>query len=118
VTDEELLALCLELPGAWPDSPWGDGVVAKVGGRPGKVFAFPGEGAVALKLAPEDGAELRAAYPEAVGDARYLSKRHWVRVALDGTVPDDELRELVEHSYALVVRGLPRAQRPPAGRRG
>ena len=118
MTDEELLALCLELPGAWPDSPWGDGVVAKVGGRPGKVFAFPGEGAVALKLAPEDGAELRAAYPEAVGDARYLSKRHWVRVALDETVPDDELRELVEHSYALVVRGLPRAQRPPAGRRG
>jgi predicted DNA-binding protein (MmcQ/YjbR family) len=112
MTDDELLALCLELPGAWPDTPWGDGVVAKVGGPPGKVFAFPGGGAVALKLAPEDGAELRAAYPGAVGDAPYLSRRHWVRVALDGTVPDDELRELVRQSYALVVRGLPRAQRP------
>jgi predicted DNA-binding protein (MmcQ/YjbR family) len=117
VTDDELLALCLELPGAWPDSPWGDGVVAKVGGPPGKVFAFPGGGAVALKVTPEDGAELRAAYPDAVGDARYLSKRHWVRIVLDGPdtaerVPDDELRELVERSYALVVRGLPRAQRP------
>lgn len=112
MTDDELLALCLELPGAWPDAPWGDGVVAKVGGPPGKVFAFPGGGAVALKLAPEDVTELRAAYPSAVGDAPHLSRRHWVRVVLDGSVPDDELRELVDQSYALVVRGLPRAQRP------
>ena len=78
----------------------------------GKVFAFPGGGAVALELAPEDGAELRAAYPDAVGDAPYLSRRHWVRIVLDGTLPDDELRELAGSSYALVVRGLPRAQRP------
>ena len=112
MTDDELLALCLELPGAWPDAPWGDGVVAKVGAPPGKVFAFPGGGAVALKAAPEDGAELRAAHPASVGDAPYLSKRHWVRVVLDGTVSDDELQELLERSYALVVRGLPRAQRP------
>ena len=112
MTEDEVLALCLELPGAWPDSPWGDGVVAKVGGPPGKVFAFPGGGAVALKATPEDGAELRAAYPHAVGDAPYLAKRHWVRVALDGAVPDDELVELLEQSYRLVVRGLPRAQRP------
>ncbi len=76
------------------------------------MFAFPGGGAVALKAAPEDVVELRAAYPDAVGDAPYLSRRHWVRIVLDGTLPDDELGELVEQSYALVVRGLPRAQRP------
>ena len=28
-------------------------------------------------------------------DAPYLAERHWVRVVLDGTVPDDEVRELV-----------------------
>ncbi len=54
----------------------------------------------------------RAAYPDGVGDAPYLSKRHWVRIVLDGQVPDDELRELVGRSYALVVRGLPTGQRP------
>ena len=79
---------------------------------PDRRRCVPGGGAVALKAAPEDGAELRAAWPAPVGDAPYLSRRHWVRVALDGSVPDDELRELVEQSYALVVRGLPRAQRP------
>ena len=112
MTREEVLQVCLALPGAWPDQPWGDGVVAKVGGPPGRVFAFPGEDAVSVKLAPEDGVELRAAYPEAVGDAPYLSRRHWVRVRLDGSVPDDELRDLLESSYALVVARLPRAQRP------
>ena len=112
MSGDEVLALCLELPGAWPDQPWGDGVVAKVGAPPGRIFAFPGTDAVSLKLAPAGGVELRAAYPEAVGDAPYLAKRHWVRVRLDGSVPDDELRELLRGSYALVVARLPRAQRP------
>ena len=112
MTEDDVLALCLALPGAWPDEPWGDGVVPKVGTRPGKVFAFPGAGGVAVKLPPDDALELRAAYPHAVGDAPYLSKRHWVRIALDGTVPDDELRELLAQSYALVVASLPKGQRP------
>jgi predicted DNA-binding protein (MmcQ/YjbR family) len=112
MTADDLLSLALEQLGAWPDSPWGDGTVAKVGPRPGKVFAFPGDGTVALKVSPADGAELRLAYPEAVGDAPYLSKRHWVRVTLDGTVPDEELHELLVGSYRLVVAGLPRSARP------
>ena len=112
MTRDEVLGRCLELPGAWPDQPWGDGVVAKVGAPPGRIFAFPAEDAVSLKLGPDDAAELRAAYPEAVGDAPYLSRRHWVRVRLDGSVPDEELGELLRGSYALVVARLPRAQRP------
>lgn len=112
MTADELLSYALEQLGAWPDQPWEDHTVAKVGPRPGKIFAFPGEDAVSLKVAPPDGAELRLAYPQAVTDAPYLSKRHWVRVALDGTVPDDELRELVVGSYRLVVAGLPRSARP------
>jgi len=60
---------------------------------------------------PWEDDELRAAYPDAVGFAPYLDKTHWVRISLDGTVPDDELRELLEDSYRLVVQGLTRAQR-------
>lgn len=110
--DADVLALCLALPGAWPDAPWGDRTVAKVGVRPGRVFAFPGDGSVALKGRPEDLLELRSAYPGRVVDAPYLAKRHWVRVVMDGGVPDDEVAELVRTSYDLVVARLPRAQRP------
>lgn len=112
MTVGELLAHALSLPGAWPDEPWEGDTVAKVGARPGKIFLFPGEEAVSLKLTPDDGVELRAAYPASVGDAPYLSKKHWVRVRLDGTVPDEELRELVVGSYRLVAAGLPKGQRP------
>ncbi len=112
MTSDELLAYALEQLGAWPDQPWEDHLVAKVGPSPGKIFAFPGDGTVSLKVAPADGAELRLAYPEAVGDAPYLSKKHWVSVTLDGAVPDEELRELLVGSYRLVVAGLPRSQRP------
>ena len=113
MTPDDVLALCLELPGAWSDSPSGESTVAKVGRPPGKIFAFPGEGGVALKGRPEDLVELRAAYPDDVGKAPHLSPTHWVRVALPGAVPDDELRELLAQSYRLVVAGLPVAQRPP-----
>jgi len=34
---DALLDYCLAKPGAWPDEPWGDGVVTKVGP---KIFAF------------------------------------------------------------------------------
>lgn len=112
MTADELLALALELPGAWPDEPWEGDRVAKVGAPPGKVFLFPGQDAASLKAAPADVAELRAAYPDDAGRAPYLSERHWVRVRLRGGVPDDELRDLVRASYALVVAGLPKGQRP------
>ena len=40
-----------------------------------------------------------------------MNKRHWISVTLDGSVPDDVLRELVEDSYDLVVSTLTARQR-------
>ena len=42
MTRDELMARCLEKPGAWLDEPWEGDVVAKVGS---KIFAFLGAGA-------------------------------------------------------------------------
>jgi predicted DNA-binding protein (MmcQ/YjbR family) len=53
---------------------------------------------------------LRARYP-AITAGYHLNKRHWNTVALDGSVPDEELLELIDHSYDLVVARLTRAQR-------
>ena len=108
MTYDEVVSFCLALPGAWEDTPWEDDLVVKVGP---KVFVFPGADAVSLKVEPAVGDELRAAYPTGVGAPPYLSKKHWVRIALDGTVPDDELRELLAESHRLVAKGLTKAQR-------
>ena len=108
MTYDDVLAFCLALPGAWQDTPWEDDVVVKVGP---KVFVFPGAEAISLKVEPAVGDELRAAYADSVGSPPYLNKKHWVRIALDGVVPDDELRELLTESHRLVAKGLTRAQR-------
>jgi predicted DNA-binding protein (MmcQ/YjbR family) len=130
VTRDELVSYCLGKPGAFADYPWGeDDLVVKVGIAPeGKVFAFLGSddgfgrdphgdpsaspGGVALKCEPDLVDELRAAYPQDVSTAPYLAKRQWNLVRLGGAVPDDEIRELVDRSHALVAKSLVKRLRP------
>jgi predicted DNA-binding protein (MmcQ/YjbR family) len=122
VTRDDLMGLALAMPGAWADEPWDGDTVAKVGSR---IFAFLGdEGstAVTLRCRPEEVESWRQRYPEALGPAPYLGSKPWNRVRLDGTVPDDELRTMLEESYDCVVEKLTRRERPagwlPPGERG
>ena len=112
MTRDQILELCASFAGAIEDYPFGDDVaVFKVGGR---MFALvplgEGTGSVSLKCDPDLARELRAVYDE-VRPGYHLNKRHWNTVELDGTIDDDELRDMVDHSYGLVVKGLTRAQR-------
>jgi predicted DNA-binding protein (MmcQ/YjbR family) len=68
-------------------------------------------GSISLKCDPDLAVELRRQYP-AITAGYHLSKRHWNTITLDDSVPEDELLELIGHSYQLVVAGLPRAARP------
>jgi predicted DNA-binding protein (MmcQ/YjbR family) len=67
-------------------------------------------GFVNLECDPELAVELRARSP-AVRPGYHANKRHWNSVDLDGSVEGDELREMIDHSYELVVNRLPRAER-------
>jgi predicted DNA-binding protein (MmcQ/YjbR family) len=112
VTREQIRALCGTKQGAVETHPFGPTVaVYKVGG---KMFALvPHEGdpaTVNLKCDPEWSEILRNAYP-AVQPGYHQNKKHWNTVVLDGSVPGDEIAELVEHSYALVVESLPKSAR-------
>ena len=111
-------AICAAQPGAWPDSPWEPSeIVYKVGpAERGKIFCFLGsgaapDGAISIKVDPELVPLLHDRY-EAVRHPPYLSKRHWIAVALSGDMPDDELAELIEDSYTLVAQTLPKRLRP------
>ena len=35
-----------------------------------------------------------------------MNKKHWNTVILDDSMPSDLVRVLIDHSYALVVKGL------------
>lgn len=110
---DELLALCARMPGAGEEYPFGDEVaVFKVGG---KMFAFvslDGEpGFVNLKCDPDWAVALRERHA-AVRPGYHSNKKHWNSVDLDGSLDEEELGEMVEHSYELVIRSLPARARP------
>ncbi|MPY67467.1 MmcQ/YjbR family DNA-binding protein [Deinococcus sp. SDU3-2] len=108
----DVRGVCAALPGSRETFPFdATTLVFKVAG---KMYALTDLTAdpvtLSLKVRPQDGEALRAAYP-AITPGYHLNKRHWVTVTLDGTVPEGVVRELLEASHALVVAGLTRAQR-------
>jgi predicted DNA-binding protein (MmcQ/YjbR family) len=111
VDREAVVAYCLAKPGAVPDEPWEDDLVAKVGG---KIFAFLGGDGVGVKCGrnADEAAEWRQRYPEAVSVMAYIGRYGWNSVRLDGTVPEDEIQELIDASYDDVVSRLPKSKRP------
>lgn len=112
MTRDDVLDLCVGLPGAVEDYPFGDSAaVFKVGGRMFALVSLEGStGSVNLKCDPGLALEWRARYP-AVRPGYHMNKRHWNTVDLDGSVDDGDLREMVDHSYESVVSKLPRAVR-------
>jgi predicted DNA-binding protein (MmcQ/YjbR family) len=114
---------CLEQTGAVEDFPFGpEHSVFKV---EGKIFALsalertPLE--VSLKCEPDLAVALRDSYA-AIRPGYHLNKRHWNTVTLDGSLPDQLVRDLIEDSYDLVVSALSKRQReqlgwPPASHR-
>ena len=112
MTPDELRAHCLAKPGAWPDQPWEGDHVAKVGP---KIFAFMGRDSVGVKCGAtrEEADEWLARFPDDASVMPYIGRSGWNTLRLDGAIPDDDLLEAVDASYAAVVAKLPRKDRPP-----
>jgi predicted DNA-binding protein (MmcQ/YjbR family) len=112
----KVCALCEVKPGATVDHPWGpEERVYKVGG---KAFVFLPERppwGMSVKCDPELARILRERYPAAVTVPRYLNKQLWNQVDLESAVPDDEIEEMIAHSYDQVVAKLPKSVRAAIG---
>ncbi|PYJ45366.1 MAG: MmcQ-like protein [Verrucomicrobia bacterium] len=103
---------CLSKPGATEDTPFGEDVlVFKVGG---KMFALAPldevPAAANLKCDPDLALELRDRY-EQVRPGYHMNKKHWNTVEIDSGIPDAELHKMIDHSYELVLRTLPKVKR-------
>lgn len=89
--------------------------VFKVGG---KMFAACPRGTnpnrVNLKTDPATALHLRRQY-SGVHPGYHMNKRHWNTVLLDGSVPSDVIKQMLDDSYRLVVASLPAAQRRDLG---
>ena len=103
---------CLSKPGATEDTPFGEDVlVFKVGG---KIFVLAPldevPAAANLKCDPDLALELRDRY-EQVRPGYHMNKKHWNTVEIDSGIPDAELHKMIDHSYELVLRTLPKVKR-------
>src|ERR1700677_241635 len=101
---EEISEFASEFAGVVEEQPFGPSVdVLKVGG---KIFAIlspeSSPEAISLKCDPELAMELRLHFA-AVIPGYHLNKRHWNTVHLDGTIPDDDVMQMVTHSYDQVA---------------
>ena len=106
---ESFREYCLKKPGVMEATPFGpDDVVFKV---EGKMFAIADlmdvPPRVNLKCDPDLALELRYRY-EQVSPGYHMNKKHWNTVVLDGVIPDSEIRQMIDHSYELVAKKLPR----------
>ena len=107
----EFREYCLTKPGSSEETPFGpDVVVFKVGG---KIFALAAldelPTTVNLKCDPDLALDLRDRY-EQVRPGYHMNKKHWNTVELEAGIRDVELREMIDHSYELVIKGLPKAK--------
>ena len=102
---------CIEMKGVTEEFPFDQNtLVFKV---MGKMFALTNLDqftSVNLKCLPETGVELRERFP-AVLPGYHMNKRHWITVMIDGSIPDNLLKEWILESYNLVTKSLTKSQK-------
>ena len=109
-TNKALHKYLMNLPDAVLEYPFGpDAHVYKV---EGKVFAIYFKDAesesINLKCDPIHAQELRSVFSE-ITPGYHMNKKHWNTLDLRGQLPKSEVQRLIDHSYDLVVKSLPKA---------
>ena len=103
-THKELEEYILQMPNAFLDYPFGE-TTAVYKASNGKMFALISEGSkpvrISLKGDPQLNQILREKY-ESVSPGWHLNKKHWNTIIVSGQLADDELKDLIRHSFELV----------------
>jgi len=115
MTHKELEKYILAKPGSFLDYPFGEGVaVYKVGSKDtAKMFALIQEGKdpvqISLKCDPLLAKTLRERY-DTIMPGYHLNKKLWNTIVTSGQLTDQEVFDLINLSYRLVVDGLTKAE--------
>ena len=108
---EQVREFCMEKKGVTEHFPFDE--VTLVFKVMHKMFALTsldnwekGEQKINLKCDPDKAEELRAEY-EGINPGWHMNKRLWNTVTINSAdVPDDLVRQLIDNSFDLVVKGL------------
>lgn len=119
MTSQDVIDFCLLKRGAYLDYPFGPEVtIVKVGKteeRSGRIFAqvffLKGKDMVTLNCDRETGQFYRQIFPDTVVRGYHcppIQQPYFNTFSLNGSVPDDIIMDMIEHSYQTVVRKLPK----------
>jgi len=108
-TAEKIL---LSKPDAFEDFPFGpDVAVFKVKSKMYATLSINNNVVnMNLKCDPDRAAALRDVY-EAVIPGYHMNQLHWNTIILDDSISKNEIKKMIDHSYALVVKGLKKAEK-------
>lgn len=107
---EEFRDYCLSKKGVTESFPFDE--VTLVFKVMGKIFSIcpleqlPSQ--VNLKCDPERAVELREEYDGIIMPGYHMNKIHWNTVEIENNIPNGILIELIDHSYDLIVKKLPK----------
>mgnify|MGYP001492894517 CR=1 FL=1 len=83
-----------------------------------KMFALSGlehqPATVNLKCDPERAIELREEFSDIIAGF-HMSKKHWNTITIEGNITNELLKELIDHSYNLVVHGMTKKKQKELG---
>ena len=97
---------CLSKPGVTEGCPFGpDTLVFKVMEKMFALCSINTFEFINLKCDPERAIDLREQH-DAIRPGYHMNKQHWNSVYVDGTLSDQLIFELIDHSYDLVADSL------------
>ncbi|MGZ9584848.1 MmcQ/YjbR family DNA-binding protein [Paenibacillus marinisediminis] len=106
---------CMTKRGTSLTNPFGPDVnVMKVGNKMYALLPADGGPQISLKCDPLRADALREQYPE-ITPGYHLNKQHWNSIALDGNLTDEEIIDLIDHSYDLVIKKMTKSERASIG---
>lgn len=105
-TREEALKFGLSLPDTYQDAPFHDDnwqLVRYKGNKKAFLWTYERDGFINLnvKADPEMLYVWRMAY-DSVIPGYHQNKANWNTIILDGSIPDEEVKQMIEHSYDLI----------------
>jgi len=102
---EVLREYCVSRRDAEECFPFGeDTLVYKIRGKIFALVSLDGDLSINLKCNPALAVELREMY-SAVAPGYHMNKKHWNTITLDGSIPDKEIFNWIDHSYDLSSGG-------------
>ncbi len=108
---EQLREYCLDKPGTTEGLPFGENtLVFKVGGKMYLLIGLDKPDSFNVKCDPELAVQLREEHNE-VQPGFHMNKSHWNTVYMTGGLTTRQLCEMIDHSYELVMKGLPKTAR-------